>query len=344
MSSALAAEQEGGSRAVNVLTVFASQAPGNLTAAIVYLILLAAFKSAIESDIYYIQWVWRLLLGIGIVPCALTLYARLRMRETKPYQKYVTNDASREGGERRGLGDQFRDFRAYFSTWRHARAFFAVCAIWFLFDIAYYGINLNQSVTLSQIGYGSGATPWQTLYNTAVGNVIVSAAGFVPGYYAGIFLPDRIGRTRQQFWGCIIVAVLYAIWAGVSDHTSTGGLVTLFTLSQFFLNGGPASTTFLIPVEVFPTRVRGTAHGIAAACGKSGAVLTAFAFGSATDAIGLRGMLGLFAGIMALAAALTLWIPETKGRTLDEIEEGLLYEDQPKTPSRETVLSRALEA
>jgi PHS family inorganic phosphate transporter-like MFS transporter len=67
-------------------------------------------------------------------------------------------------------------------------------------------------------------------------------------------------------------------------------------------------------------QVRGTAHGLSAASGKAGAVLTAFAFGSITDSIGLQGVLGLFSGIMALVAILTLLIPETKGTTLEDIE------------------------
>lgn len=121
------------------------------------------------------------------------------------------------------------------------------------------------------------------------------------------------------------MTVLYAIWAGVFDSTSTTGLMTLFTLSQFFLNLGPNATTFLLPVEVFPTRVRGTAHGIAAASGKAGAVLTAFAFGTIADKIGVQGVLGLFSGIMALCSAVTLLIPEPKGKTIDEIERGVLY-------------------
>lgn len=99
----------------------------------------------------------------------------------------------------------------------------------------------------------------------------------------------------------------------------------MFTLSQFTLNIGPNATTFLIPAEVFPTRVRGTAHGISAAAGKCGAVLTAFAFGSVEDAIGLSGVLGIFSGVMALTALVTLWIPETKARTLAEIESDVLY-------------------
>lgn len=101
--------------------------------------------------------------------------------------------------------------------------------------------------------------------------------------------------------------------------------MTLFALSQLFLNMGPNCTTFLLPAEVFPTRVRGTAHGISAAAGKCGAVLTAFAFGSAANAMGLSGVLGLFSGVMALAALVTLLIPETNGMTLEDVENEVLY-------------------
>lgn len=53
--------------------------------------------------------------------------------------------------------------------------------------------------------------------------------------------------------------------------------------------------------------------------------MTSFAFGIASNAIGLPGVLGLFAGALLLAALVTLVIPETKGRTLEEIEVGDIY-------------------
>lgn len=43
-------------------------------------------------------------------------------------------------------------------------------------DIAYYGVNLNQSVILKEIGFADGPTPWVTLRNTAIGNIIVQVA------------------------------------------------------------------------------------------------------------------------------------------------------------------------
>ena len=149
--------------------------------------------------------------------------------------------------------------------------------------------------------------------------------GYLPGYWVGIFLPDRVGRVRLQCYGSILVAVIYAIWAGIIKTTGTGGLTAIFTISQLVLNSTVNVTTFLLPVEVFPTRVRGTAHGIAAAVGKSGAVLTAFAFGTVNQKIGIQGVLGLFSGIMALAALCTLLIPETKGKTIEDIENEALY-------------------
>lgn len=111
----------------------------------------------------------------------------------------------------------------------------------------------------------------------------------------------------------------------MQNIASKGGLITLFVLVQFVLGGGPNITTFLNPVEVFPTRVRGSGHGISAAAGKAGAVVTAFSFGNITQAFGLRGALGFFSAVMGLVALATLWIPEVKNMTLEEIEAGVMY-------------------
>ncbi|KAL1910925.1 hypothetical protein Sste5344_003097 [Sporothrix stenoceras] len=128
------------------------------------------------------------------------------------------------------------------------------------------------------------------------GNIIQVSAGYVPGYWIGIFLPDWLGHRRQQFLGSATVTILYAVWA--------------------------------VPVEVFPTKVRATSHGIAAASGKIGAVVTSFAFNSATNTIGLNGVLGLLSGIMFFCTLLTYYVPEPKGLSLAEIEVDGMYKDK----------------
>ena len=133
MTSSISAEHNPmGSRAKLVLTVFASIGLGGFSAGVVYVILLAAFKESITVSIHHLQWVWRLLFGIGLVPLILTLYARLTMRESKPYEKYVATETGLVGKDKRGIKQQFEDFRVYFADWKRARTLFAVCASWFL--------------------------------------------------------------------------------------------------------------------------------------------------------------------------------------------------------------------
>jgi hypothetical protein len=43
-------------------------------------------------------------------------------------------------------------------------------------DIAFYGVSLNQSVILSDIGFAGGKTQFDSLHNIAVGNIIVALA------------------------------------------------------------------------------------------------------------------------------------------------------------------------
>jgi PHS family inorganic phosphate transporter-like MFS transporter len=72
---------------MQVLTVFSNIGLGNIAASIVFLILLKAFEGSISDSLDHLEWVWRLLLGIGIIPAAFTLYARLTITETVPYKQ-----------------------------------------------------------------------------------------------------------------------------------------------------------------------------------------------------------------------------------------------------------------
>ena len=96
MTSSLSAEHNPiRSRAKLVVTVFASIGLGGFTAGVTYLVLLAAFKSSINENIYHLQWVWRLFFGIGLIPLIITLYFRLTMPESKPYEQCTfTNQVS----------------------------------------------------------------------------------------------------------------------------------------------------------------------------------------------------------------------------------------------------------
>ncbi|KAK7214618.1 hypothetical protein V2G26_002621 [Clonostachys chloroleuca] len=328
MSAALALEKaEPNARARVVMWTFFSQALGYFSSGIAYLIALRAFQNSIEANVDYLDYVWRIVMGLPLIPCILMIYPRFAMQESVPYQKYVrhVDGNSEDVPAPRTFSDQMRDFRVYFWNWRHAASIFSASAVWFIFDICQNGIVLNQTLILKGIGYSKGHTIYQTLWNAGVGNIIVIIAGYLPGFILGNLALEWLPRRVQQAGSSLIIGVLYAVWAGVTDTAAIGGLLALFTVVQFLQNAGPNTTAFLLPIELFPTRVRGTSHGIVAAAGKLGAIITAFGFGNTQEAIGMKGVMGMFAGLSFFIVLLTGLVPETKGYSLEDVENDVIY-------------------
>jgi PHS family inorganic phosphate transporter-like MFS transporter len=96
----------------------------------------------------------------------------------------------------------------------------------------------------------------------------------------------------------------------------------LYALTFFFANFGPNSTTFVLPAELFPTRVRSTCHAISAASGKAGAIVAAFGVQRLTlkgDAKHMAEALIILSVTNMLGFFFTFLVPETMGRSLEEI-------------------------
>jgi len=92
---------------------------------------------------------------------------------------------------------------------------------------------------------------------------------------------------------------------------------------QFFFNFGPNATTFIVPAEVFPSRVRGLGHGVSAAVGKLGAILSGVLFNylSGPTKIGVANVLWIFFACNLIGAIVTFFlIPETRGVDADVLD------------------------
>lgn len=350
-----------------IAAVFAMQGFGIIGGGIVTLIVSAAFKAKYNVPAYDINrkgstvpqadYVWRLIFMFGAVPAALTYYWRMKMPETARYTALVAKNAKQAAADMSKVlqvdieanqnavatittkdSNSFGLFTKQFLR-RHGVHLLATTSTWFLLDIAFYSQNLFQKDIFSAIGWippAKSMNAIEEVFRISRAQTLIALCGTVPGYWFTVALIDVIGRWVIQMIGfffmmafMLALAIPYEHWTKSENRI---GFVVMYAFTFFFANFGPNSTTFIVPAEIFPARLRSTCHGISAAAGKAGAIVGAFGFLYAaqsqdpakTDAgypagIGVRNSLFVLAGCSFLGLLFTLLVPESKGKSLEEI-------------------------
>lgn len=338
-------------RGAIMAAVFSNQGLGQLFAGIVAVIIVAAYRRDLEfagsndlcvgACIKACDQMWRILIGFGCVPGCIALYYRLTIAESPRYSLDVTEhdnlekvahteaalDAAAE--EIAPPKASFKDFWSHFSQWKYGKILIGTAGSWFFLDVAYYGVGLNSATILETIGYATSGNVYKSLYNAAVGNLILICAGSLPGYWVSAATIDTIGRKPVQVGGFIILTGLFVVLGFAYNKISDNCKLALYVLAQFFQNFGPNTTTFIIPGEIFPTRYRSTAHGMSAASGKIGAIVAQTCIGTLINHgcsarnknCFLPRVMQIFALFMLLGLFTSLLVPETKRMTLEEICE-----------------------
>jgi MFS family permease len=249
---------------------------------------------------------WRLLLGLGAIPAAVAVWLRRTMPEPPRYQ-IRSSQQPQQPSARRGT-------RELLSSRTLLVTLVGTAGCWFLLDYAYYGntISTPQIITL--------ISPHASETATIAIELAIFVVAAVPGYVLAIARMDQIGHRRLQFVGFVLMGVCFAVIGLVPGMTTVVvPFLLVYGISYFFTEFGPNMTTFVLPGELFPTRLRATGHGISAGVGKLGAFIGVFLFPVLQGTLGLRGTLLLTAGISVSGALLTLVLPEPAGRTLEEI-------------------------
>jgi len=184
-------------------------------------------------------------------------------------------------------------------------------------DIAYYGTTISSPIVLKALN--SHANLVTNMFYTLI--IFVVAA--LPGYIVSILTIDRLGRKWIQCVGFAMMALAYALIAVVPAISAyTVPFLLVYGLSYFFTEFGPNVTTFVYPAEIFPVMVRTTAHGIAAALGKVGAFIGAFAFPYLLITFHLQGAMAVAAVVSLVGLLLTIFtLPEPNQRSLEEISD-----------------------
>ncbi|KAJ8438918.1 hypothetical protein Cgig2_007763 [Carnegiea gigantea] len=355
-------------RGAFIAAVFAMQGVGILFSGIISLLVSFAFdrrfkpptfeQDAARSLTPEADYIWRIVLMFGALPAALTYYWRMQMPETARYDaKQAAEDMSKVLNVQleaevdkveelaRSKNQQFGLFSAEFAR-KYGLRLLGTTSTWFLLDIAFYSQNLFQKDVFTSIGWIPKANKMSAIgevFKVARAQTLIALCGTVPGYWFTVAFIDIIGRWIIQIMGFLMMTIFMFAIAFPYDYWQEKehrvGFLIMYGLTFFFANFGPNATTFVVPAEIFPARLRSTCHGISAAAGKAGAIIGAFGFLYLSQdkdpkkrdhgypaGIGKKNSLIILGVINFIGMLFTFLVPETKGQSLEkasgeEIEE-----------------------
>lgn len=181
--------------------------------------------------------------------------------------------------------------------------------------VIYYAPTIIQSAGISSAAGAILATAGIGLVNVLM--TLVS-----------MWLIDRVGRRPLLLYGIAGMTVCLGL-LGLAFRLSHQGpalawtaVITLMAYVAFFaISLGPVF--WLLIAEIYPLNIRGLAEGTAAAANWAANLLVSITFLSLVEALGPSKTFWLY-GALAIASWLFSYylVPETKGKTLEEIERG----------------------
>ncbi len=321
-----------------ITMVFSMQGLGLILGPLIAIVLLLA---GLNHDL-----TWRIMLALGAVPALATFYLRRQIAETPRFALTVQGDLAgatrtvdmltRNQNRRNGTTpattiphSQQKSVSAQrnevpVKSWlyllvkpHYLRWLIGTAGAWLLLDIAYYGTTISSPLVLKALNSHSN------LLTNMVYTLLIFVVAALPGYIVAAFTIDRLGRKWIQCFGFAMMALAYSLLA-VAPALSmiTLPFLLVYGVSYFFTEFGPNVTTFVYPAEIFPVMVRTTAHGIAAAIGKVGAFIGAFAFPYLLTHYHLPGVMAVAAIISLAGLLLTLFtLPEPNQRSLEDISD-----------------------
>jgi MFS family permease len=257
---------------------------------------------------------WRWMLAAALIPTLALVAARSGVPESEHWTRHAARCAA---------GAPAAAYRSLFSS-RYLRRTLLATVPWSLMDITLYGVGMFTPTilaALSLVGRGSFlSTDIASSEGTAALDLFL-----LLGFGLNIWLVERWGRIRLQvlgFMGMAIGLALLSLSALQPAESRRLALVMAgFAIFNLMVNAGPNATTYLLPAELFPTELRASGHGLAAASGKLGAAVGIFFLPVLRARLGIASTVAIAAAVSLLGLSVTWMLGvETAGKSLEEVE------------------------
>lgn len=156
-------------------------------------------------------------------------------------------------------------------------------------------------------------------------NIVVIGGVMVLSVFITIFTVDRFGRKKLLLIGTGAMSILYGL-IGYSFSVDHGGLVIVLLVltNVMFYSFTLAPLLWVVLSEIFPTRIRGAAISIGALAHWLGNFTLTYFFPAIKENLGWANNFWLYGLICAFGFVVVyLVLPETKGKTLEQLEQDL---------------------
>ncbi|GGG70977.1 MFS transporter [Paenibacillus radicis (ex Gao et al. 2016)] len=233
---------------------------------------------------------WRMAFAIGAVPALYALYLRKAVQDSSRFL--------RQAGTKLSFRDRMNS--VWSSPYRKSTA--ALWVLWFTVVFSYYGMFLWLPTVMVLKGFG---------LLKSFQYVLIITIAQLPGYFTAAYFIEKYGRKFVLVTYLAMTAVS-AIWFGTAS--SEAMLVTAGICLSFF-NLGAWGAMYAYTPELYPTSIRATGVGFAAAIGRVGGVIGPYLVGVLVAAgVPLTAVfIVFFIAILVGAVTVLLFAPETKG-------------------------------
>ena len=272
--------------------------------------LLARDTSVAENMAWNVAWGWRWMFWAETVPAALFLVMSFMIPESPVYLKMKAATMSQRVGKEAGLKELLQ------SKYGKVLLLGLVIAVFQQWCGTNVIFNYAQEI-FTGAGYDVDGM-FIDIVITGIANVAFT--------FVALYTIEKWGRRTLMLIGAGGLGLIY-LTLGTCYFLEVKGVVmvclVVTAISIYAMTLGPVTWTLL--AEIFPNRIRGVAMAICTFALWVGCCTLTFSFPSMNAALGSSGTFWIYSGI-CLVAFIFLWnrCPETKGKTLEQLEKELV--------------------
>jgi SP family sugar porter-like MFS transporter len=272
--------------------------------------LLARDTSIVENAAWNLEWGWRWMFWAETVPAGLFLVMSFFIPESPVYQQMKAVTMSQHTGQKAGLKELME---SKYSKVLLLGLVIAVFQQWCGTNVIF---NYAQEIFVGA-GYDVDGM-FIDIVITGIANVVFT--------FVALYTIEKWGRRTLMLIGAGGLGLIY-LTLGTCYFLEVKGVMMVVlvvtAISVYAMTLGPVTWTLL--AEIFPNQIRGVAMAVCTFALWVGCCTLTFSFPSMNAALGSSGTFWIYSAI-CVCAFIFLWrhCPETKGKTLEQLEKELV--------------------